>query len=228
MLTSRAIIRKTKLVEEPVFCWDKNCLCVLFVLYCTYESKKELLVVVIFLKNIKHKHVLVCDIEYDKNRVIQFAGLLFKNIDYKNHLYQIEQSFNVFIKQEGVGTYVTFYTGIDNKVLESFGETEEAFLKLYQSFIGSVLLSDTLFVSHGAKNDRKILKDLIPNGLPEHSFCTYRNAKRILNRSNQLTLANVAMEAGYFLDNAHDAFADAWATVAVLSFLLKIEGEQGE
>lgn len=183
---------------------------------------------VIFLKNIKHRHVLICDIEYDKNRVIQFAGLLFKNIDYKNNLYQIEQSFNVFIKQEGVGTYVTFYTGIDNKMLEAVGETEEDFLKLYDSFIHRVDLSDTLFVSHGSKNDRQILKSLIPKGLPEHSFCTYRNAKRILERNSQLTLSDVAMEAGYFLDNAHDAFSDAWATAAVLSFLLKIDGEQGE
>lgn len=183
---------------------------------------------VVFLKNIKHQHVLVCDIEYDQNRVIQFAGLLFKNIDYKKHLYQIERSFNVFIKQEGVGSYVTLYTGLDTKILQDVGETEKDFLKLYDSFIEGVELVDTLFVSHGSKNDRKILKPLIPKGLPDHSFCTYRNAKRILSRNSQLTLSDVAMEAGYFLDNAHDAFSDAWATAAVLSFLLKIDGEEGE
>ena len=183
---------------------------------------------ILFFKNIKHEHVIVCDIEYDHNRVIQFAGLLFKNIDYKNHLYQIEKSFNVFIKQDGVGRYAALYTGIDKDLLQELGESEEDFLTLYDSFIHDVNLNDTLFVSHGAKNDRKILKSLIPSGLPKHSFCTYRNAKRITGRARELTLSDIANEAGYFLDNAHDAFADAWATVAVLSFLLKIDGEQGE
>ena len=183
---------------------------------------------VLFFKNIKHQHILVCDIEYDHNQVIQFAGLLFKNIDYKNNLYQIETSFNAFIKQDGVNKYITMYTGIDKELLEKVGKTEEEFLKLYTNFIEGVDLHDTLFVSHGSKNDRKILKALVSDGLPKHSFCTYRNAKRILDRNKELTLANVSHEAGYFLDNAHDAFADAWATVAVLSFLLKIDGEQGE
>jgi DNA polymerase III epsilon subunit-like protein len=171
---------------------------------------------------------MVCDIEYDQTRVIQFAGLLFKNIDYKNHLYQIEKSFNVFIKQDGVGKYAALYTGIDKSLLQELGETEEDFLILYENFIKGTDLHDTLFVSHGAKNDRKILKDLIPEGLPKHSFCTYRNAKRITGKVRELTLSDIAHEAGYFLDNAHDAFSDAWATVAVLSFLLKIDGEQGE
>jgi DNA polymerase III epsilon subunit-like protein len=183
---------------------------------------------IIFFKNIKHKHILVCDIEYDQSQVIQFAGLLFKNVDYKNSLFQIEKSFNVFIKQDDVGKYTAMYTGIDKTILDNVGETEAEFLKLYDSFMQGVDLNDTLFVSHGSKNDRKILKALIPEGLPQHSFCTYRNAKRILDRNNELTLAHVANEAGYFLDNAHDAFADTWATVAVLSFLLKIDGEQGE
>lgn len=183
---------------------------------------------VLFFKNIKHQHIMVCDIEYDHNRVIQFAGLLFKNVDYKNNLYQIEKSFNVFIKQDGVGRYATLYTGIDKNLLEELGETEEDFFTLYRSFIQEADLNDTLFVSHGAKNDRKILKALIPNQLPKHSFCTYRNAKRITNRTRELTLSDMANEAGYFLDNAHDAFADAWATAAVLSFLLKIDREEGE
>jgi hypothetical protein len=180
---------------------------------------------IIFFKGLKHKHVFVSDIEYDQNKVIQFAGLLFKNIDNKNSLYQIESSINVFIKQEEVGAYATRYTGIDKNLLDQFGTTPDDFLKQYAKLFANADMNDTLFVSHGSKNDRKVLKHFDLLDLPKHSFCTYRNAKRILQRDNHLTLSEVAAESGYFLDNAHDAFADAWATVAALSFLLKIDGK---
>jgi DNA polymerase III epsilon subunit-like protein len=181
---------------------------------------------ILFFKGIKHQHVLVCDIEYDRNRIVQFAALLFKNIDMKNSLYQIEGSINIFLKQDSVDSYITKYTGIDQAILDIYGQTDEEFIKQYYSLLENVDLNDTLFVSHGSKNDRKILKDSGLVDLPKHSFCTYRNARRILNRTTNLTLFKVAADAGYFLDNAHDAFGDAWATVAALSFLLKLNGEE--
>lgn len=181
---------------------------------------------VLFFKGVKHKHVFVCDIEYDNNKVIQFAGLLFKNIDPKNFLYQIESSVNLYIKQNDVGSYATKYTGIDKVLLDQYGSTEEEFIVQYQTLFQNADMNDTLFVSHGSKNDRKILRQMSTIELPKHSFCTYRNAKRILERDNNLTLTQVAADSGWFLDNAHDAFADAWATVAALSFLLKIDGEE--
>lgn len=181
---------------------------------------------ILYFKGIKHQHIFISDIEYDNNKVIQFAGLLFKKIDAKNSLYQVEGSINTFIKQDEVGIYATRYTGIDKNLLQQYGQTEEEFLEQYKTLFKNVDMSDTLFVSHGSKNDRKILKGLPAIDLPKHSFCTYRNAKRILGRESKLTLAEVAAEAGYFLDNAHDAFADAWATVAALSFLLKIDGDE--
>lgn len=181
---------------------------------------------IVFFKGIKHKHIFVSDIEYDNNKVIQFAGLLFKNIDIKNSLYQIDSSINAYIKQDVVGNYATRYTGIDKTVLDQYGFSQEEFLTQYTKLFAHVDMEDTLFVSHGSKNDRKILKEIVSIELPKHSFCTYRNARRILNRNSSLTLTEVAAEAGYFLDNAHDAFADSWATVAALSFLLKIDGEE--
>jgi hypothetical protein len=177
---------------------------------------------ILFFKGIKHKHVFVCDIEYNNNRVVQFAGLLFQSIDTKNSLYQISSSVNIYIKQNDLSTYVSRYTGIDQVFLDQYGESENDFMTQYNKVFSGCDMNDTLFVSHGAKNDRKILKGTTNLSLPKHSFCTYRNAKRILNRENNLTLTAVASEAGYFLDNAHDAFADSWATVAAFSFLLKI------
>ena len=181
---------------------------------------------VVLFKGIKHKHVFVCDIEYDNNKVIQFAGLLFKNIDVKNSLYQIDSSINTYIKQDEIGSYATRYTGIDKAVLDQYGSSQDEFLEQYAKLFANVDMDDTLFVSHGSKNDRKVLKQIVSIELPKHSFCTYRNAKRILQRDSGLTLTEVAADAGYFLDNAHDAFADSWATVAALSFLLKIDGEE--
>jgi hypothetical protein len=181
---------------------------------------------ILFFKGIKHKHIFVCDIEYDSNKVIQFAGLLFKNVDYKNSLYQIQSSINIFLKQDGISTYTRRYTGIEQQFLDNIGETEQNFIISYKELFKGTDLNDTLFVSHGSKNDRKILKNIPGLDLPQHSYCTYRNAKRILTRDSKLTLTDIAHEAGYFLDNAHDAFADAWATVAALSFLLKIDGEE--
>lgn len=181
---------------------------------------------VVFFKGIKHQHIFVCDIEYDRNKIVQFAGLLFKNIDSKNSLYQIEGSINVFLQHDTIDPHIVRYTGIDPSVLKSVGKSDKDFMQQYEVLFANVDLDNTLFASHGSKNDRKILKDSGLVTLPKHSFCTYRNAKRILKRGTDLTLFKVAAEAGYFLDNAHDAFADAWATVAALSFLLKIDGEE--
>jgi exonuclease I len=181
---------------------------------------------VVFFKGIKHQHIFVCDIEYDRSKIVQFAGLLFKNIDMKNSLYQIAGSINVFLQHDNIDPHIVKYTGIDRSLLKSVGKTDQDFMTQYKTLFANVDLDNTLFASHGSKNDRKILKDSGLVSLPKHSFCTYRNAKRILNRSVDLTLFKVAEEAGYFLDNAHDAFADAWATVAALSFLLKIDGEK--
>lgn len=181
---------------------------------------------VVFFKGIKHQHIFVCDIEYDHNKIVQFAGLLFKNIDIKNSLYQIEGSINVFLQHDNIDPHIVRYTGIDQSLLKSVGKSDKDFMEQYELLFANVDVDNTLFASHGSKNDRKILKDSGLVTLPKHSFCTYRNAKRILKRSIDLTLFKVAAEAGYFLDNAHDAFADAWATVAALSFLLKIDGEE--
>jgi DNA polymerase III epsilon subunit-like protein len=183
---------------------------------------------IVLFKGMKHRHIFVSDIEYDGNRVVQFAGLLFQNIDKQNSLYQIHSSINVFLKQPPLGNYTKKYTGLSDAILSDVGLKEEDFIQSYRMLFNDIDMTDTLFVSHGSKNDRKILKMISGIELPKHSFCTYRNAKRILNREEKLTLTDVAKESGYFLDNAHDAFADAWATVAVLSFLTKIDNEQGE
>lgn len=89
-----------------------------------------------------------------------------------------------------------------------------------------------LVVSHGLQNDRGILLD---NGVDLYSdkneeaiegICTYKMAERVLNRPNKLTLQDVAGEAGFYLSNGHNAYHDAFATVAAFSFLLKIQEDK--
>ena len=66
--------------------------------------------------------------------------------------------------------------------------------------------------------DETTLKD-IPG------YCTFTNAKRILKRTHNLKLDDLARECGYYLDGAHNAYHDAWATVAVFCWLKKLDGE---
>lgn len=64
---------------------------------------------------------------------------------------------------------------------------------------------------------------------PIDGYCTFTNARRILQRANHLTLSDVAEEAGYYIHSAHNAFMDTWAEVSVFTYLRKIEKQmEGE
>ena len=71
---------------------------------------------------------------------------------------------------------------------------------------------------------------LIENGIDLTTnidgYCTFTNARRILGRTNHLTLQDIASECGYYLHNAHNAYSDVWATVAVYTYIKKIEEQQ--
>lgn len=180
---------------------------------------------IVVFKNIKHQNVLVADLEYDNDGLMQFAGLLFEQVNEKEDMFQLSASFNFFVKKDKVNKYAEKYTGITLKFLQENGIEIEAIKASIESI--DIDLNDTLFVSHGSKNDRMVLKKSGITDLPSHSFCTYKNAKRILNRDKHLKLKDVAVESGFYLgEKSHDAFLDAWATVAVFSFLNKIEHQK--
>jgi DNA polymerase III epsilon subunit-like protein len=90
--------------------------------------------------------------------------------------------------------------------------------------------NDLMVVSHGLKNDRMTLEN---NGIDLYTtdektiypYCTYNAAKRILKRDKKLNLKEVAMEAGLFLSNSHNAFDDVVAGIAVFSLLCKLDSE---
>ena len=88
-----------------------------------------------------------------------------------------------------------------------------------------------MLISHGLKNDRLVLNNagLVlrrSNGQSVDGYCTFNNGRRILKRQNHLTLEDIANECGYYLHHAHNAFNDAWAEVAVFTYLKKKEYEE--
>jgi len=175
-------------------------------------------------KTIKNPYVFIVDTEYDKNGLMQFAGLLFEQIDKDNDIYQLSVSINTYIKKDAVDYYAHKFTGITKEFLQAEGVDIEGFDDILNEIFSDIEEKDVILVTHGVKNDRKVLKDAGLTFLPEHSYCTYKNSKKLLKRNKKLKLTDIANESGFFLgDRKHDAFLDAWATVSVFCFLNKIK-----
>ena len=179
----------------------------------------------VVLKGMKHKYVMVTDIEYDYSRLLQFAAIVLERVDGSDDVYKYDSSINRYICQKYVSKRAQKYTGIDLETLNRWGKPMEEFIKDYNTFYEDLDMSNTVFVSHGAKNDRKVLKEAGLTNLPKHSFCTYKNGKKVLKRDAQLTLTDIAQESGFSMDNAHDAFTDARATLHILSYILCLKEE---
>lgn len=190
-----------------------------------------------------HNYLLFIDIEFSKNDLVQFAGLLFKRVGVET--YQLMRCVNQYVTQKVCYPFME-YTNISTSFLEENGiPLQDAVQFIMEDFIGEdVPLSELNIISHGLKNDRMVLQD---NGLnlsyyweegkngptkkPIDGYCTFSNAKRILGRQSYLKLSDIAEECGYYLHNAHNAYNDVWATVAVYTYLrlqerLNIEAEE--
>ena len=181
--------------------------------------------------NEKHPYLLFIDLEFNNRDLVQFAGLLFKNID--NETYQLMRSSNFYVSQKVCYPFAE-YTSITNNFLMDNGVPLSDVKELISDFLQDVNLDDVCIIGHGLKNDRLVLID---NGIelthkssgePIDGYCTFNNAKRILGRQNHLTLADLAEESGYYLHHAHNAYNDVWAEVAIFTFLKKMEVQKGE
>jgi DNA polymerase III epsilon subunit-like protein len=174
-------------------------------------------------KGIKQEYVYIADTEYDRDALLQSAGLVFQRVDERNDIYQLAFSFNYYIKQRSIHPYIQKFTGITTKWLKENGLTKKEFIDLYDDMFDGIDPKDVLFVSHGTQADKKVIQTSEVKFIPEHFFCTYKAAKRVLEREEKLTLTDVAKEAGFMLQNTHDAYADAVATAFIFSFLKKLE-----
>lgn len=166
-------------------------------------------------------YVCAFDIEHDSGKVFQFSGVMFKRVG--DGLYQLCRNINIYARTN-ISKFISKFTGISQGFLNSYGVSRNEFLNLFIDFLDGIDLDDVVFLSHGAHQDIKIL---IENEFPidgAHYMCTYNMAKQILDRSEHLTVGDIAEECGYAFP-AHNAYNDAMATAIILSFLLKKRGE---
>ena len=184
--------------------------------------------------NEKHKYLLFIDIEFDSGKLIQFAGLLFKEID--KETYQLMRSYNSYVSEKVCYPFAE-YTKITNNFLEENGvPLEDVIDHILNDFLFEVPLSELQVISHGLRNDRIILND---NGVnlstyvdakgrnkPIDGYCTFKNGRRILERNKFLSLNDLAEESGFYMIAPHNAYNDVWATVAIYTFLRKEEEQK--
>lgn len=182
--------------------------------------------------NENHNYLIFIDIEFNNRELVQFAGLLFKRIDIDT--YQLMRSCNQYVSTKVCFPFME-YTSITNTFLESNGVSLDDVQKIiHEDFLANIDLKDVMIISHGLKNDRMIL---LQNGInlsyrdgrkkcPVDGYCTFNNAKTILGRENHLTAKDLALECGYYIHQAHNAFNDVWAEVAIFTFLKKSEQQK--
>lgn len=184
--------------------------------------------------NEKHPWLLFLDIEFDQLQLVQFSGALFKRID--EDTYQLASTITQYITAS-VSVYFQDYTRITQDFLAANGIPLDSLKDLiFGEVLKDIDMGDLMVISHGLKNDRLVLKENninfnyynSPDGKvrPVDGYCTFNNAKRILNREKKLKLEDLAEEAGYYLSCAHNAYNDMWATVAVFTFLKKMDYER--
>lgn len=172
------------------------------------------------LKNIKNQNILFFDIEFTDNSIVQIAGLIFSKE--KENIFQLKESFNYYIKQNKMlDKYFIIYTNITDDFLMDNG-CDFLFVKKNLEQILSKYNNDILFVSHGISSDFNILRknNIELNG---DKFCTYKKAKQILRKDNKLSLQDVSASCGYFLYNAHNAYADVVGTLFSFCYLNRME-----
>lgn len=176
----------------------------------------------LYFKGETHKYILIFDIEFDHQTLIQFAGLLFESAG--NGLYNLARSANVYVSQTVSYPFMN-YTRITNSFLEENGIPRiDAVQIIEDDFLKDISVNELLVISHGLKSDLTILQHNYVNLLYDDKtlkaidgYCTALHARKTLARNSELTLEDLSNECGFYISQAHDAYQDAWATVAVYS-----------
>lgn len=178
---------------------------------------------IIQLNNLNYKNIILFDIEYDKTSLVQVAFLILGAKE--PNMFEIQKSFNVYIKQSHlISPFFTSYTNITDAYLRNNGVDLPRARTLVDGVISNIDVDKTLIVGHGIDNDMRLLS--------KHEIClsrffnrydTYKKAQQILKRKDNLTLADIAAEDGYFMFNTHNAYSDVWGLLHAFAFLNKEE-----
>lgn len=173
--------------------------------------------------NTNKEYLLFLDIEFNNLDLVQYAGLLFHRID--DETYQLMRSCNLYITTQVCYAFAD-YTSITNNFLRENGIPLDSAVDIIENdFLEGVQPNQLMLISHGVKNDCIVLERAGLN-IDCDKYCTFTNARRILQRTDQLSLEALATESGYYLHHAHNAFNDAWAEVSVYTFLRKVEEQE--
>jgi DNA polymerase III epsilon subunit-like protein len=174
----------------------------------------------LYIPNTNYKHFIIFDIEYDETTLVQLAFLILTKTTEPN-IYVLSKSVNLYVNPDHtLSNFFTRYTHITNDFLSDNGIDLAGARALVEESLFDVDVNQTLIISHGVKNDLAILdKNNIALAKIPHHYCTYNMAKRCLKRTNKLGLIDIAAEDGYFMFNAHNAYADVWGTLHAFCFL---------
>ena len=177
------------------------------------------------LQNINYNKIIFFDIEYDQNSLVQVAFLILGAKE--PNIFELQKSFNVYIKQNHLLTpFFTSYTNITNSYLCNNGIDLPGARLLVNEILSDVDVDNALLVGHGIDNDMRLLSE---NNFSlsrfSNKYDTYKKAKKILKRNKHLTLADIAIEDGYFMFNQHNAYADVWGLLHAFLFLNKQENK---
>lgn len=176
-----------------------------------------------FMRGMDKPYIMAIDIEYDKSRIIQLGSIVLKHIG--NSIYQPCRSLNLYIKTKEVCQFVQDYTNITQDFLNAYGVTKEEAILQWNQFVNDFTFDDVLVVSHGIHQDSLLMKEFGFNIDNYEHWCTYNHSKWVLEREHDLSLTDILEEGGLLPVGEHNAYADALATINVLAFLLKMEGD---
>lgn len=176
----------------------------------------------IYIPNEEHENLIFFDTEFDHQKLVQVSMILYQRVVIDNiPLYLLKGSVNIYIKRR-VSYFFTNHTGITESFLWNRGVDEDSAREELNKFLEGLNHSKTMLVSHGVKQDAMLLLNADIHIHKMDRYCTYNNAKRILNREDNLKLAALCKEAGFF-SKEHDAYEDSINVLHVFSNLRLIE-----
>ncbi len=170
--------------------------------------------------NTKEDSVLFVDTEFDDGELLQLGAVLYSRVE--GDIFLLDGSTNFYIKQEKVGKYARKITGLTPKFLGEFGVTKDVARDTFEELLEKTK-GEILFVSHGTKQDIKVLRQSGVYDWESTAWCTFNNAKRLLKREKGFSLGHLCNEVGFFVEDTHDAFEDAKNTIVVFQYLKTLE-----
>ena len=177
------------------------------------------------LKNIQQKNIIIFDIEYDQNLLVQIALLIL--CESRPDIFEVQKSLNIYINPGHLlNNFFVKYTNITNDFLCDNGVDLAVARTLVDFALFDIDLNNTLLVSHGINSDFKILtdNDIKLKEITKH-YCTYNMAKKLLPNLNGYSLKEVAKASCYQMFNEHNAYADVWGTLYAFCYLNGLEND---